>query len=124
MLVVCGKDGLDELTTTTTSTICEIKDDKITEYEFNPHKYGIQKASVEDIKGKDPDYNAQLIIDIFKGKKKGPALDIILLNTAAAIIAGGITENWNEALTIAEKAIINGNAIQKLNQIIDFTQRL
>ncbi len=124
LLVVCGKDGLDELTTTTTSIISEIKNNEIIKYEFNPFKYGIKKASIEDIKGKDPDYNARLIIDIFNGKIKGPALEIILLNTAAAIISGGITESWSEALTIAEKTITDGNAIEKLNQLIKFTLKL
>ena len=121
LLVVHGNDGLDEITTTTTSKICEIKNKKIIEYEFDPQKYGIPKATLRQLKGRDPVYNANIIKNIFSGKEKGPAKDIIVLNSAAALIVGEKANNWDEALSLAEQAINNGNAQKKLQEIVNYT---
>ena len=124
LLVVYGNDGLDEISTTTTSKICEINNNKILEYEFNPQEYGIPKATLQDIKGKNPEYNANIIRDIFSGRKKGPAKDIIVLNSAAVLIAGNRANNWQEALSIAKETINNGDALEKLEEIVKFTQNI
>ena len=124
LIVAYGNDGLDEISTTATSQICEIKNDKILEYEFDPQKYRIPRATLQDIQGKGPDYNAGIITDIFSGKINGPAKDIIVLNSAAVLITGEKAEDWPEALTIAEETIKNGSALAKLNQIVNFTNSL
>ena len=122
LIVVYGNDGLDEISTTTTTKVCEILNSEILEYEFDPQKYGIPRAVLKDIQGKGPEYNASIIKDVFAGKIGGPIKDIIVLNTAAVLIAGDKTNDWQEALSIAEKTINNGNAQEKLQQIIEFTQ--
>ena len=122
LLVVYGNDGLDEISTTTTSKICEINNNEISEYEFDPQKYKIPRVKLHEIQGKESVYNANIITDIFSGKERGPARDIIVLNSAAVLIVGGKTNNWQEALSIAEETINNGNALKKMRQIIEFTK--
>ena len=124
LIVAYGNDGLDEISTTTTTQICEIKNNEILEYEFDPKKYGIPRATIHDIEGKDPKYNAKVIKDIFSGKVENAAKDIIILNSAAALIVGRESNDWNDALSIAEKSINNGNAQNKLQQLIEFTKSL
>jgi len=124
LMVVHGNDGLDEISTTTTSKICEISNNKILEYEFDPQKYGVAKTTLQKIRGEDSKYNANIIADIFSGKEKGPVKDIIVLNSAAALIVGGITNDWHEALAIAKETINNGQAQKKLQQVVDFTQKI
>ena len=121
LIVVYGNDGLDEISITTTSKICEIKNGEISEYEFDPQKYGIPMAALQDIQGKGPEYNANIITDIFSGREKGPTKDIIVLNSAAVLITGDKADSWQEALLIAEETINNGSAQKKLQQIIEFT---
>ena len=124
LIVAYGNDGLDEISTTATSQICEIKNDKILEYEFDPQKHGIPRATLQDIQGKGPEYNAGIIKDIFSGKINGPAKDIIVLNSAAVLITGEKAEDWPEALSIVEETIKNGSALAKLNQIVNYTNSL
>jgi anthranilate phosphoribosyltransferase len=120
-IVVYGNDGLDEITTTTTSRICEIKNKEIIEYEFDPQKYGIPHTTLKQIQGEGAKYNANIIANIFSGKEKGPAKNIIVLNSAAALIVGGKTDSWTNALALAEKTINNGDAQRKLQQIVEYT---
>ncbi|MCP4179323.1 MAG: anthranilate phosphoribosyltransferase [bacterium] len=121
LMVVHGNDGLDEITTTSCTKICELKDDTITEYEFNPEQYGIKKSKLKDIQGKSPEYNAEIIKNLFNNKLTGPIKDIIVLNSAAGIIVSGKTNSWSKALDIANKAIEAGKALKKLDEIIQFT---
>lgn len=122
VLVVHGNDGLDEITTTTTSRICEVRNELIKEYDFEPETAGIPKAAPEDIQGGTPAENAKLIRNILAGKNKGPERNIVLLNSAAAIIVAGKTADWKEAVDIAAEAIDSGKAIEKLDTLIGCSQ--
>src|SRR5699024_9847834 len=85
-LVFHGSDGLDELTTTTTSTIWLIADGTVTETELNPADLGIAPASVSELVGGDPQYNAEVVRTVAAGAP-GPVSDIVALNAAAALLA-------------------------------------
>ena len=78
-MVVYGDDGLDEITTTTTTSVCEVKDGKIKTYKLDPEKLGFKKAKLEDIKGGEAKENAEIILSILKGEK-GAQRDIVVLN--------------------------------------------
>ncbi len=86
-MVVHGADGLDEITTTALTYVSELKDGKVRDYTIDPEEYGIEKASYEDISGGTPKENADIILDILKGKK-GRKRDIVVLNSAAALYVG------------------------------------
>lgn len=117
-LVVHGNDGLDELTTTTTSIVTEVNNGKIKTYEFDPTKYGIAKAELKDIAGGTPEENAKTIIDILNGTK-GPKRDIVVLNTAAALFAAEIVDSIEDGIKMANQLIDSKKAIQKYNELIE-----
>ena len=83
-MVVYGDDGLDEITTTTTTNVCEVKDGKIITYKLDPEKLGFKKATLEDIKGGDAKENSEIILSVLKGEKGAPR-DIVVLNSGAAL---------------------------------------
>ena len=119
IMVVHGRDGLDEITTTSSTRICEVRNGEINEYEFSPETAGIQKADPFDILGGSPDENAKLIREILSGSLKGPKRDIVILNTAAAIITADKTDDWQEAAKLANESIDSGRALAKLEALIE-----
>lgn len=111
-MVVHGDDGLDEITTTTTTSVCEINEGKINIYKLEPEKYGIKRAKLEDIQGGTPKENAKIILDILKGKK-GAQRDIVTINSGAALYAAKITNTLEEGIAKAIELIDTGLAYKK-----------
>lgn len=122
-MVVHGKDGLDEITTTAPTYVSEIKEGKIIDYVIEPEDLGIPLAKVEDIKGSSAKENADIIINILKGEK-GPKRNIVVINTAAALYVGKIAGNLEEAIKIAEDTIDSGKAYEKLNELIQYSKEV
>jgi len=122
VLVVHGDDSLDEFTTTAKSTVCEVRNNQIHEYTFEPEAAGIPKTELKELSGGTPSENAEVIRNILSGTCKGPKRDIVILNAAAAIIVSGKTQNWKEAVKTANKSIDSGTAMQKLNALIACSQ--
>lgn len=121
-MVVCGSDGMDEITVTGKTYVNEIKDGKILEYEIDPKDYGIEYAEPEDIMGGSGEENAEITRKIFAGEK-GPKRDIVVLNSAAGIYIGGKADTYAEAIEIAKKMIDEGHVIDKLNELVEFTNK-
>ncbi|MFV0431072.1 MAG: anthranilate phosphoribosyltransferase [Alphaproteobacteria bacterium] len=122
--VVHGDDGMDEITTTTTSHIVELKDGMIREFELDPKDYGIAYASIDDLKGGEPEANGQIIRKILNGEQKGPIYDIVALNAAAALYIAGQADNLAKGLTLAQDSIGSGKALAALEQLIKITNIL
>ena len=120
-LVVHGEDGLDEITLTGKSQVCELKDGKIHTYTIEPGEFGLVKASLDDLKGGTAEENAALLRDILSGKK-GPQRDIVILNAAAALVAGNKAESVEDGIKMATEAIDKGQALDKLNRLVEFSQ--
>ncbi len=120
MFVVHGEDGLDEITTTTATLVGEVRDDQVNVYPLWPKDMGIPTAAPEDLSGGSPEDNADILRRILKGET-GPKRDIVQLNAAAAIVAGGQAADWAEGLQLAGNAIDSGAAAQKLEQLVAFT---
>lgn len=116
-LIVHGDDGLDEITTTTTTSVCELKDGHLKLYKLNPQDYGIKIAKLEEIQGGTPKENAAIIIDVLKGKK-GPQRDIVVLNSGAALYAAEIVDSLKEGIGKAEELIDNGKAYEKYKELV------
>jgi anthranilate phosphoribosyltransferase len=122
-MVVCGGDGMDEITVTGKTYVNEIKDGEITEYEIDPKDYGISYASPEDIKGGTGAENAEIAKKIFAGEK-GAKRDIVVMNSAAGIYIGGKASSYSEAIEIAKKTIDSGKVSEKVNELVNFTNNL
>ena len=111
-MVVHGNDGLDEITITDNTKVCEINNGKLITYYINPEEYGITKASMEDISGGTAKENAEIILSILKGDK-GPKRDIVLLNSAAALYVGKVVDSLKDGMVLAANLVDSGKAYEK-----------
>ncbi len=118
--VVHGHDGLDELTTTGATDVAELKDGRIEVFEVTPADAGLQPAKLTDLKGGDAAFNAEAIRAVLAGQA-GPFRDIVLLNTAAALIVGGKAASLPEGVEIAARSIDTGAAQRALDRLIAIT---
>lgn len=122
-MVVCGSDGMDEITVTGKTYINEIKDGAITEGVIDPKDYGIEYASMEELRGGTGEENAKITRAIFDGSETGAKRDIVVLNSAAGIYISGRAQSYGEAVEIAKKVISDGSALKKLNEFVEYTNR-
>ncbi len=120
--VVHGGDGLDEITTTGISHVAELKDGRVTQFEVSPEVAGLPRAQASDIKGADAATNAAAITDLVAGKK-GPYRDIVLLNSAAALLVAGKAPDLKSGAALAAQAIDSGKAQATLAQLVSITNR-
>jgi anthranilate phosphoribosyltransferase len=118
---VHGNDGLDEFTTTTTTMVTEIKHGKIESYEVQPAGLGISSAKAEHLVGGEPAENAAITRSVLSGEK-GPKRDIVLLNSAFAIMAGGKADTPQAGLALAVESIDSGAALSKLGLLAEMSQ--
>ena len=116
-MVVYGQDGLDEISASAPTTVCEVRDGKwYTSYELTPEQFGLERCRKEDLAGGTPEENAEIARRILGGET-GPKRNAVLLNSAAAIhIARGIS--MEEAMEEARKAIDGGRALAQLESLI------
>ena len=119
--IVHGNDGLDELTTTTTTMVTEIRRGKVESYEVQPEGLGLPPAKSSDLTGGDPAVNAEITRALLKGQK-GPKRDIVLLNAAFAIMAGGKADNPQAGIAMAIESIESGAALAKLEALAIMSQ--
>lgn len=111
--IVHGADGLDEITTTTTTRISELKNGEVNTYTLDPTTFGILKANQESLLGGTPEENAEMTENVLKGQL-GPKRDIVLLNAGAAIVTGGKAENIEIGMELAVDSIDSGRAFETL----------
>ncbi|NYE58351.1 anthranilate phosphoribosyltransferase [Carboxydothermus ferrireducens] len=113
--VVHGHGGLDEVSLTGPTRVFELNRGKIESYLFDPLSYGFSYCSLKDLQGGDAFENARLLQEILDGKP-GPLRDVVLLNAAFGIMAGGIND-FREALVMARESIDKGLAAEKLEKL-------
>ena len=119
-MVVRGKDGLDEITTTTETRIFELKNSKIKEFDISPEDFGIKKVKLKEILCKDKKTDVAMTREILSGKS-GPKRDIVCLNAGAALYTAGKVPSIKEGLELARITIDSGRAKEKLRSLIEFT---
>jgi anthranilate phosphoribosyltransferase len=119
-LVVHGSDGLDEITITGPTRVGEVREGQVHTYEITPEEFGFDRASLDDIAGGDAAMNAALIREVLSGKKS-PRRDVVILNSAAALVAAGRADHLRDAVPLAAVAIDSGAADAKLDALIAFT---
>lgn len=117
VLVVTGKDGLDEFTLSTSTLVTELKNGAITEYELNPEEVGLTYRSLEGIQVKTPQESAQIIRYILQGLNKSAAYDIVAYNTGAALYVGGKVTSIKEGVKLAKELIDSGKAYEHYNKM-------
>lgn len=116
-------DGLDEITVTGVTQICELKDDRIRSYSIRPEDFGFETVPLETIRGGSPTENAKIAQDILRGQK-GPKRDVVLMNAGAVIYVSGKTETLEAGIGRAADAIDSGRALAVLDKLQALTQSM
>ncbi|MDM7998484.1 MAG: anthranilate phosphoribosyltransferase [Dehalococcoidia bacterium] len=122
-LVVHGDDGLDEITITGKTQVHEVENDRIKTYSVGPEDFGFSRTGLEQIKGSTPTENAALVRQILAGTL-GPQREVVVMNAAAAIVAGDRAKSLPEGARLAAEAIDTGRALDKLQQLVSLSQAL
>ncbi len=120
---VCGDARLDEMTTTGTNLVCEIKNGTTSTYTVNAEDYGLKKVPLEDILGGSPEDNAQITKDILDGKK-GAKRDIVVLNAGMSLYLAGAAQSIEDGIRLAQDTIDSGKAKAKLDEFVKATNEI
>ena len=127
VLVVCSKDGLDEISLATETYVCELKDGELREYVIRPEELGIQPQVLAGLEVESAQQSLELIKDALgkrataNGKK---AADILALNAGAAIYVAGLARTMKDGVAMAEDAVYSGLALAKMNELVSFSRYL
>ena len=119
-LVVHSEDGLDELTVTGKTYICELRNNKLQNYSITPEEVGLPRANINDLKGGTAAENASLLRDILSGRTTH-AMNAVLLNAAGALKAAERVETLADGVLFARGCVGTGRALEKLNGLIELT---
>ncbi len=123
VMIVNGEDGLDEITISGKTHISELKQNQITEYTITPEDFGLQSAPISSIQVSDSNEAKAMLVSVLENKH-GPAKNIVLLNAGAAIYASGIADSFAQGIKAAERAIESGAALQKLHELVTFSNKI
>lgn len=122
VMVVCGADGMDEISFTGDTHIAELKNGQVSEYIINPQQFGLAIHNVSSIKVANVDESKAMIMDVLTGKS-GAARDIVLLNAGAAIYVAGLTDTLQSGIHLAAQMIDSGKALKKLQELAAQSQQ-
>jgi len=114
--MVVNGEGLDEITITGKTKITELNNGKIKTYDFDPKEYGFKYSSEKELLATSKEDSAKIILEVLSGKK-GAKRDIVVLNSAAALIIAGKAKDFKEGIKLAEDAIDSGKALEKLEAL-------
>ncbi len=122
-LVVYGLDGLDEITITSPTRIAEVRDGTVRSYEVDPEEFRMKRATLADISGGDAVENAAIVRKVLEGEKSARR-DVVVLNSAAALVAAGRADHLADAIPLAAQSIDSGAATRKLDALVGFSRAL
>ncbi len=122
-MVVFGQDKLDEISLSSPTTICEIKDGWYKTRVIKPEDFGFKTCNKEDLVGGAPEENANITRDILSGKETGPKRDATLLNAGAALYIGGKADSMAAGIELAKELIASGKATETLEKFIEVSNR-
>jgi len=123
-MVVSSADGMDELSISDITYCAFVERGKFSEFIIDPREYGFDLYPKKDIEGGDAKYNATITKGILDGSITGAKRDIVLLNTAVALLVDGKVNSTEEGISMAKEVIDNGDAIKKLNEIVKISNEL
>ncbi len=121
--VVHGADGLDEISNTGESRLSEVREGVVRTFTLKPEDFGLPRASIADLRGGDREQNAEIIKGILAGED-GPKRDIVLMNAAAALVAGGKAPDLKEGVALAAHSIDSRAAQATLERLVTLSHGL
>ncbi|MCK9348848.1 MAG: anthranilate phosphoribosyltransferase [Sphaerochaeta sp.] len=122
-MVVCGEDGMDEITLTGETHICEVQDGTFTHYSITPEQFSLKRCRGEDLTGGNAEENAEITRSILSGEMQGPKRDIVLLNSGCALYIAGKASTIGKGIELAREAIDSGKALQQLEAFVQLSNR-
>jgi anthranilate synthase/phosphoribosyltransferase len=121
--VVHGADGLDELSTTGPNRVSALRDGRVETVTLDPAELGFARAQASDLSGGSAEENAAITRGILSGTLNGARRDVVVLNAAAALVAGGQSKTLREGIRQAKHSLDSGAALQTLDRLIEFSQQ-
>lgn len=122
-LVVCGEDGLDELGLSGENRVWDLYEGAVRTYTISAREVGLDSAPIEALKGGSSDDNARIMQRVLCGDS-GPIRDVVVLNSAAAIVVGGKAQTLEQAAELARHAVDSGAAALALDRLVELSRRL
>lgn len=122
-MIVYGQDKLDEISISAPTSVCEIKNNKFSQYTLNPEDYGFELYPKSEISGGSPKLNASIGLSILNGEE-GAKRDAVLLNSAAGLYIGGKVNNLEKGINLAEKLIDSGKAKEQLENFVEMSNNI
>jgi len=119
--VIHGCGGLDEISLAGEALVYEVQGGQINRITLDPLDYGLGRAPVSSLAGGDAKMNARIIKNILSGAT-GPKRDVVVMNAALGLVAGGLAPNIATGVRLAQEVIDSGMALKKLKQLVEFTQ--
>ena len=121
-MVVYGHDGMDEISLSAPTTVCEVRNGNFKSYVITPEQFGFKRCKKEDLIGGNPQENAKFVLDILNGAK-GPKTDAVLLNAGAAIYTAREDITIEDGIKIAREALESGLAAKQLEDFAKATKQ-
>ena len=122
-LVVHGSDGMDEITITGPSTVWQLENGEVTEFEVTPGDLGVSVSSADSIRATSSEHSARIARSVLSGES-GPPRDVVLLNAAAALVAADRSDSLASGVEVAARSIDSGEAQAKLDAVVELSQSL
>jgi len=116
-LVVHSRDGLDEISISAATRVCEVRDGELRSYEVTPEELGLQRQSIAAVAGGDARENAAIAREVLSGAN-GARHDIVVANAGAALYVAGVTPSIRDGVALAKESIASGRAYEKLQQLV------
>ena len=122
-MVVYGNDRLDEVSISDSTSVAEVRDVQVLEYELTPEQMGLPRGTKEEIVGGTAQENADITKGILNGSITGSKRNIVLLNAGCALYTIGKVASVQEGVSLAAEMIDSGKALEKLQELVTFTNR-
>jgi anthranilate phosphoribosyltransferase len=119
-MVVHGLEGLDEISLCGPTKVAELRDGQVREYSIEPGQLGLKRCKLEDLHGGSAEQSAAIVRGVLQGDK-GPARDVVLLNSGAALYVSGTAASIQDGMALAAQSIDSGKARQKLEHLVQMT---
>ena len=119
-MVVYGLEGLDEISLCGPTKVAELRDGQVKEYTIEPEQFDLRRCRLEELQGGAPEQSAAVVRGVLDGKP-GPARDVVLLNSGAALYVSGSAATIQDGIRLAAGSIDSGKARQKLAQLVEMT---
>lgn len=123
-MTVFGMDGLDEISASDKTYVCEFRDGWFKEYEIEPEDFGYKKCDKSELEGGTPEENAEITRNILNGTLRDGKRNVVCLNAGAAIYVAGKADSLAEGIKFAEETIDSGKAIERMNEIVAFSNQI